>query len=70
MIEPKNIVVVTFTNKAADEMKKRLVGLIGAKQTEELMIGTFHSICCRILRQNASSVQLDANFTIADNDLR
>ncbi|KAG4065602.1 hypothetical protein HA402_012592 [Bradysia odoriphaga] len=68
-IQPRNIVVVTFTNKAAAEMKKRLEGLIGAKQTEELMIGTFHSICCRILRQHASSVQLDANFTVADTDM-
>ncbi|XP_037032641.1 ATP-dependent DNA helicase PcrA-like [Bradysia coprophila] len=68
-IQPRNIVVVTFTNKAAAEMKKRLEGLIGAKQTEELMIGTFHAICCRILRQHASSVQLDSNFTMADNDM-
>lgn len=69
-IQPKNIVVVTFTNKAASEMKKRLDGLIGPKQTADLMIGTFHSICCRILRQHAGSVQLEPNFTVADTDLR
>lgn len=69
-IQAKNIVVVTFTNKAASEMKKRLVYLIGEKDTNELMIGTFHSICCRLLRLHAKTVDLDANFTVADTDMR
>lgn len=69
-INPKNIVVVTFTNKAASEMKKRLSYLIGEKKTNELIIGTFHAICCKILRQYAKMVDLVANFTVADNELR
>lgn len=69
-IPPNQIVVVTFTNKAASEMKERLVYLIGEKKTKELMVGTFHAICCRLLRQHAKLVDLEANFTVADNELR
>lgn len=68
-MNPKNIVVVTFTNKAANEMKKRLSYLIGENETKSLMIGTFHAICCRLLRLYAKMVDLDSNFTVADNDL-
>lgn len=60
--------MVTFTNKAADEMKKRLRYLIGDKNTESLIIGTFHAICCRILHQYAKIVDLDPSFAVADTD--
>lgn len=69
-IKPQQIIVVTFTNKAANEMKKRLYAMIGNKNTENLVIGTFHSICSRLLRYNAAIVNLKSNFTIADTDAR
>lgn len=67
-IKPQQIIVVTFTNKAANEMKKRLYTMIGNKNTENLVIGTFHAICARLLRYNAGLVGLKSNFTIADTD--
>ncbi|CEG78325.1 hypothetical protein RMATCC62417_12954 [Rhizopus microsporus] len=66
-ISPKNIVVVTFTNKAANEMRERLVKLLGEIKTKQLLIGTFHKICCRLLRRHAQVVNLQPDFTIADN---
>lgn len=69
-MKPKNIIVVTFTNKAANEMRKRLSHLIGESDTKSLMMGTFHSICCRLLRVHAKLVALDSNFTVADTALR
>lgn len=68
-ISPKHIIVVTFTNKAANEMKMRLRDLIGEEETKSLVIGTFHSICCRILHSHASVVDLDPNFTVADVEI-
>ncbi|KAI9478113.1 MAG: P-loop containing nucleoside triphosphate hydrolase protein [Benjaminiella poitrasii] len=66
---PGHIIVVTFTNKAANEMKERLNFLIGEKKADQLLIGTFHAICSRILRRYASIVNLDHNFTIADTSI-
>ncbi|KAK4518171.1 uncharacterized protein ATC70_001522 [Mucor velutinosus] len=67
-IKPQQIIVVTFTNKAANEMKERLYTMIGSKNTDNLVIGTFHAICARLLRYNAGVVDLKSNFTIADTD--
>ncbi|KAI8638789.1 P-loop containing nucleoside triphosphate hydrolase protein [Parasitella parasitica] len=67
--KPQQVIVVTFTNKAANEMKKRLYSMIGNKNTDNLVIGTFHSICSRILRHNAAVVDLKSNFTIADKEV-
>lgn len=50
-ISPSRILVVTFTNKAAKEMKARLESLIGSYQVDKLWVGTFHAICARLLRQ-------------------
>jgi DNA helicase-2/ATP-dependent DNA helicase PcrA len=69
-IAPKDIIVVTFTNKAANEMKMRLVQLIGEAKTGALLIGTFHSICCRLLRRHGKVIGLKSDFTIADNTTR
>ena len=61
------ILAVTFTNKAANEMKRRVETLI-KKPVEGMYIGTFHSIGLRILRKNASYVNLKNDFTILDTD--
>ena len=61
------VLAVTFTNKAAFEMKSRVSKLLG-KPTEGMFIGTFHSIGVRILRKNASLINLKNDFTILDTD--
>ncbi|MGO4917208.1 ATP-dependent helicase [Pseudogemmobacter sp. W21_MBD1_M6] len=65
---PNEILAVTFTNKAAREMKNRVAALMG--QTVEGMpwLGTFHSICVKLLRRHAELVGLKSNFTILDTD--
>ncbi|KAH0585176.1 hypothetical protein H2248_008432 [Termitomyces sp. 'cryptogamus'] len=67
-ISPSSICAVTFTNKAANEMRQRLKKLIGPGRTELLKMGTFHALCARFLRIHSSLVGLDANFTICDAD--
>jgi DNA helicase-2/ATP-dependent DNA helicase PcrA len=64
---PGEILAVTFTNKAAKEMKSRVEGLI-QRPVEGMWIGTFHSIGARMLRQHAELVGLKQNFTILDQD--
>jgi len=66
-VSPHNIMAVTFTNKAAREMKERLEQLL--RQTAEaLTLGTFHAICARILRREGKAVGLDTSFVIYDED--
>src|SRR6185369_16526294 len=50
-VAPYRILAVTFTNKAAGEMKHRLEGLLGADVTKDLWVGTFHAVCVRLLRR-------------------
>lgn len=64
-LSPMHILAVTFTNKAAGEMKNRIIGLIGKSETPTM--GTFHSIGVRILRREAKLVGLDSNFVIYDD---
>ncbi|KAF9065598.1 P-loop containing nucleoside triphosphate hydrolase protein [Rhodocollybia butyracea] len=63
---PSSICAVTFTNKAANEMKERLTKLIGKEKTAEVRMGTFHALCALFLRKYASSIGLEGNFTVCD----
>jgi DNA helicase-2/ATP-dependent DNA helicase PcrA len=65
---PWAILCITFTNKAANEMKERLSNLIGSEYSEQIWAGTFHSICVRLLRKYGQSIGYESNFTIYDSD--
>ena len=67
-ISPRAIMAVTFTNKAAREMKARLGKVIGEAALAELTIGTFHAVCARILRVDGQYVGLERAFVIFDTD--
>ena len=64
-VSPYSILTLTFTNKAADEMKDRIRNLIGEK-ANHLWAGTFHSVCVRILRMNIEHIGYDSSFVIYD----
>ncbi|MBE0685853.1 MAG: UvrD-helicase domain-containing protein [Anaerolineaceae bacterium] len=66
-IPPYRILAVTFTNKAANEMKKRLESMV-PERAQSVWLGTFHSICVKILRREARYLPVDSNFTIYDVD--
>ena len=63
--KPKNILSVTFTNKAAKEMKTRVMSLLKTEKLE-ISIGTFHSICARLIRNEAKNIGLNPQFAIYD----
>ncbi len=65
-VPPYRIMAVTFTNKAAKEMVERIEKLAGAK-AQGMWIGTFHSLCARILRMEGSAIGIDRNFVIYDD---
>ncbi|MEL6682678.1 MAG: UvrD-helicase domain-containing protein [Pseudomonadota bacterium] len=65
---PNEILVVTFTNKAAREMKNRIGGLMGEAVEGMPWLGTFHSVCAKLLRRHAELVGLKSSFTILDTD--
>ena len=65
---PNEILAVTFTNKAAREMQFRVSKILGSTATSLSWLGTFHSICAKLLRKHATAANLNSNFTIIDTE--
>ena len=67
-LEPRQIAAITFTNKAAAEMRDRAKALVGARASRELVVSTFHSLGVRMLREDGPRLGLKENFSILDSD--
>ena len=66
-VDAFNILALTFTNKAAREMKKRIADIVGTNEAKNLWMGTFHSVFAKILRSEADKLGYPSNFTIYDS---
>lgn len=67
-VRPWQILAITFTNKAASELKERLEKMLGEQDANEIWAGTFHSMCARILRREGMALGYSSHFTIYDTD--
>lgn len=67
-VNPENILLFTFTNKAAKEIKERIAKAVGDEMASKITSGTYHSFCCRLLREYGSRLGYSRQFTIFDSD--